>query len=1115
VENARGRPFALAPPGKAGIAVVDVRRFHRNSFARGAFALGAIALWLIVSPALFAQNMLLETVSTAENSQPIQMFADHVAAWEQVGYQILLLRGNVVVSQGGNSIHTPNSVVWIDKARQQNEGVFHVVVYGEPSIRLDGVKNASSNLGYVSMATSNAIDVKPYKSKILKDNFTNDQGYQRALAHRPSSLAHLTREKAPTASRAISDSIRQIGAIQPAPGASTLNMETTEDRRAVPSMPKTVTYFQAPVEPKVSPVPSAPGVGAPLAPPTFSPVPPPPPAPSAPSAPPRPVPQLSFRSRTGSDLKFVTEQLPNGMSVAIFNGGVTLLIQSPATPGAPPTTIDIEADRVVYWTRGNAQQMFGGGNNREKDAGPGAHELYLAGNVEIRSRTKTEVETLRADEVYYDVQRHVAVARQADLEIQAAKLPYPIHISGAEVRREGPHLYKSSETSLFSSFLPSDPGLKVNLTDTVIEESQVERTWFWWFPAYDKEGKRIVETERIFTGRNMTVSFEGVPIFYFPYLKGRVEDPLGPLDNVGISYDNVFGAQFQTTWDMFDLLNLPRPEGQRWRLFLDYLTARGPGFGTEYDFAGRELFGIQTNFSGMVKLYGMSDRKQDVLGGDRGSYILYPDPSTAYPVSHDRFRGWAYGKARFDDLPDGFSVTGQFSFLSDRNFLEQFYLNTHLNDLDQDTYLRVKQQEGNIAWTLMGQVGTRSWMTETDWLPKGDFYWLGQTFLDDWLVYNMHANAGFARLRPANQVPLAYLPTDVRADTVRLDLMQELSVPFYLGPVKFAPYLKGDLAYYSEDVSGDQRGRLYGGGGVRWNMPLSRLYPNLQSDLFNVNQIYHKINLVGNYYIASSSSSLNNFPQLDRYNDDVSDQALRDIRPWQPLLNPTNAGYLTTSNLFNPQNYALRRLIDTSVDGLDDIHVLQLGINQRLQTKRGFPGNEHVIDWMTLNAGVSVFPTSDRDNFGQAFGILEYDWVWNIGDRTALTSSGFFEPWQDGPRAFDIGTVFHRPDSSNLYVGYRQIDPVNSKAVVASLAYPLSGKYAVTAATVWDFGVDVQTYSILLSRMGTDVMFNFGVNYNSTLNNFGVIFEILPNVARRPTGRTAGLFPMAATDPMR
>jgi hypothetical protein len=161
---------------------------------------------------------------------------------------------------------------------------------------------------------------------------------------------------------------------------------------------------------------------------------------------------------------------------------------------------------------------------------------------------------------------------------------------------------------------------------------------------------------------------------------------------------------------------------------------------------------------------------------------------------------------------------------------------------------------------------------------------------------------------------------------------------------------------------------------------------------------------------------------------------------------------------------------------------------------------------MTLNLQASVFPNPNRDNFGRTWGILEYDWIWNIGDRTALTSNGWFEPIDGGPRVFEFGTILTRPDATTFYLGYRQIDPLNSKAVIGSVIYPFSAKYALSANTVWDFGNDIRTYGFFLSRMGTDVMVNVGINYNSTLNTFGVAFEMIPNLARR-TGRSAALHP--------
>ena len=531
---------------------------------------------------------------------------------------------------------------------------------------------------------------------------------------------------------------------------------------------------------------------------------------------------------------------------------------------------------------------------------------------------------------------------------------------------------------------------------------------------------------------------------------------------------------------------------------------------TQFELSSQEFLGMKAKTNGLIRLYGLSDKGLDILGGDRGNF-QYQNADAPIPITHPSFRGWAYGKMNVQELPEGFSVLGQFSFISDRNYLEAFYLPTHLNDLNQDTYLYVKQQQDNWAWNLMGSVRTREWMTQTEWLPKTDGYLMGQTFglpqFEDLFVYNARASAGYARLKPTSDIPTAYLPTDVRVDTARLDLFQEISMPFYLGPVKLAPYLNGDLAYYSQDVNGDPRGRLYGGVGLRASLPLSRQYPDIYSELFNVNGIYHKITLTGNYYNAQSSSSLNNFPQLDRLNDDVTDQALRDIRPFQQVFNPLNSSFLTSSNLFNPQNYALRRLVDNRADTLDTIDVFQMGLRQRWQTKRGAPGDEHVVDWMTLNVGASLFPQANRDNYGNTFGILEYDWLWNIGDRTALVSSGWAETLTGGPRVFDIGTFINRPDSTNFYIGYRQIDPLNSKSVIGTVVYPFSAKYAATASTVWDFGVNVKTYSFMLSRIGTDVLVGIGVNYNSTLNTFGFNFEITPNLARRGTGRTGALFP--------
>jgi hypothetical protein len=187
---------------------------------------------------------------------------------------------------------------------------------------------------------------------------------------------------------------------------------------------------------------------------------------------------------------------------------------------------------------------------------------------------------------------------------------------------------------------------------------------------------------------------------------------------------------------------------------------------------------------------------------------------------------------------------------------------------------------------------------------------------------------------------------------------------------------------------------------------------------------------------------------------------------------------------------------------------LQFDIRQRWQTKRGYPGQEHIIDWMTLDMGAWIYPQSDRDDFGHPLGFLTYDYSWNIGDRTAIFSSGLFEPYDNGARAFNMGVSFNRPDRTNFTFSYRQIDPVNSKAIIAAATYAFSAKYAATTTTLYDFGNNNLIFSATVSRIGTDLQLNVGLNYSTLVNTFGFQVELIPNVvpaSKRGVPGTGGL----------
>lgn len=1072
----------------------------------------ALALLLLaaLAPSALGQGLLRKTLATPGDSKPVQLYADDVTTWSDAGRQVFLLKGRVWIEQGVINIRAKDAAVWVDVAGKKESGIYNIDVYGELVTLENGASTELGEQALLQLGTRGDIRIKSYANKTMQQATPNDPLHVRAMT--------LLRRLAPPPqqpSSPLADLVVKDGAAAPLPtspvavvsqsGMAPVGLPSAGSPSATANNPDIQLTQGLQTAPPVGAVPfPGPAAEAPAPLPDGPPSEPPPPLP-----PEQPIPsglnppatprnanakakQINIRPRSSTDdISAKTYPLPTGETAWISNSGVILSVTDPTTN---KVLLDIEADRICFWTKGDSQELFG--NMRSpKGETTKSLEFYLSGHVEIRNQSKQDTEIIRADEVYYDVNRNVAIALRADLEIRRPLLPHPIHFQAEELQQLNAKLFLAKQTEVYSTTLPSDPGLKIQVREAQIEELDTVRKSIFGKVVIDrKTGQPIKYKQHIFSGDSNVIRLEGLPVMYFPRLRADVERPLGPLDGVTMHYNKIFGFQITTTWDLYQLLGIQRPDGHRWKLFVDGMTARGPGIGSEYDAKGKDLFGIDNKYEGLFKVYGMYDSGADILGGDRGRKIAIDPVTGVYqPITHPDWRGRIFGNINVQDLPDGFTVQGQVSALSDRNYLEQFYNYEFLTGQNQRTFLYAKQQNNIWAWTILAEGNLHHWLTHTDWLPKADGYVLGYKIFDT-LTYNVHASAGFAELKPTDVVPYAYLPTDVRVNTGRFDLFQELSLPQVVGPFNIVPYVKLDLTEYTTDATGNETGRVYGGAGMRASVPFSRLYPDVESELFNVNGIFHKIVLSGNFYAAQSNTNLNDLPQLDRLNDDTSDQTLRDIRAWQPVFNKPNATFLTTSPLFDPQIYALRRLIDVSPDSLDSMEVLQLGLRQRLQTKRGYPGQEHVIDWMTLDVQASIFPRAQRDNFGSNFGNVNYDWVWNIGDRTALVSNGWFEMVDNGPRVFNFGTFISRPDRTNFYLGYRQIDPLQSKAVIASLTYAFSAKYALTVSSNYDFGTNVQSNGLLLTRMGTDLSVSFGLSFNSVVKTFGVQLEIVPNL---------------------
>lgn len=871
--------------------------------------------------------------------------------------------------------------------------------------------------------------------------------------------------------------------LDPVPGSSALNGSSTPNGSTVPNPPALVPGAPPPLRP------NTPSTNPGSYPPTNTNVPPNPPPgaissetviPMVQNALSRVI-QIAPRFSVPFQLKFFP--VGDNEQACVITGGIILTVRF--QQAGKPLVIDMEADQVVIWTRGNSQELLEGMRAGQEQGNDREIEFYLQGNVIIRTSEERNQQTLRADRVYYDVNKNRAIARNADLEFVQPGLPAAAHVKAEELWQLSRTEYEAIQARIFSSKLPSNPGLQLSLSRLNIEERQVDtRGWVEKLLTGGAEPEpALLARQHYFRGRNAMLRVTEVPFFYLPYLQGDARDPLGPLQGISFGQDVVFGTQVYTTWDLVELLGLRKRAGFDWNLGADYLSERGFGLGSNLDYASPNPSLTANPYRGSIKAYWIRDEGEDVL----------PDrPSTFGPPPADRGRFlWRH----IQDFGEEWSVQAQVSYLSDHNFLEQYYKFEFDMGQNQETFAYTKWQRGIYSASLLAQQNIRDWVTETSWLPRADGYITGLSLFDRF-TYHSWASAGYADLHVATgkAVNPPTVPTDVEVITGRFDWMQELSLPFQLGPVKLAPYGRIDLTHYTKTLTGEDDSRFLGGGGLRASMPLSRLYPEARSELLNVNGIFHKIVVSGNYYAAHSTTTYLTLPQLDRLNDDAVDQSLRDITPRQTnfVLGPAGAA-LQSSPIFNPQEYAIRRLIDHRVDTLESIQVLQADIRQRWQTKRGYPGLEHTIDWLTLDVSASFFPNPIADNYGKQWAFLEYQSYWYVGDQTGLSATGWFDPFENGASYWTLGGWFNRDDRTNIYLGYRQIDPIGSKAVIGSLTYAFSPKYAITASTTYDFGIqEALSNSLMITRMGTDMQISFGVTYNALINNFGIQFELVP-----------------------
>lgn len=777
-------------------------------------------------------------------------------------------------------------------------------------------------------------------------------------------------------------------------------------------------------------------------------------------------------------------------TIVVGRGGITVLVRdvSVLSPDGQTTTlgtVSLSADRIVAWLPTLGDILTGAA-----DVSSAEGELYLEGDIVFRQGDRI----IYAEAMYYNVTREVGVVLDAEVITSIPTYQGTVRVKAEQMRQIARGQYIASNAAVTSS--------RIGVPRYWLQSNQLQLTERPIARQDQATGMIYQDSEPYVSSGGNFVYLGGVPVLYWPRFTTPLRKPTFYLTGVDVKNDDIFGTQVLLEWDLFQLLGLANPPaGVDSVLLTDYLSERGPAIGTRTTYELPRLFGFAGPVQGTYDSYLLDDDGLDVLGNGRRG--LTPE---------ENIRGRTTLRHRHY-LPNDWEFMAEIGYLSDRNFLEQFFEQEWDRDADRTTGLRLRKYAGSQLYDLNLNVQVNDFYQETERLPTLEHHALGGSLLGDRLTWSMHNEVGYQRLNPAEKPddPLiaattATLPGELDREGIVALTRQEVSLPIQAGPVKVVPFATGEAAHYGEDVLGQDRTRLWGGGGIRANLPLSRIDPTIQSSLLNIRGLAHKIDLSAEYFYADSDTSYEELP----YYDPLDDNAQEEFRRFFTF--GTFGGVLP--DRFDPRSFGFRqgiqRLVTSPSDTIvDDLQQVRLGMKHRFQTKRGLPGRERIVDLFRFDVETILFPEADRDNFGETVGPTIFDAQYNLGDRVTLLSDGYIDFFDEGLRSISAGVRTSRPGVGDLYVGLLSLEgPISSTVLRTSLDHRLNEKWIISAGNTYDFGEAGnvgQTFG--LTRIGESFLVQIGARVDGGRDNTSFGFLIEPRFLQSGTlGRLGGQF---------
>ncbi|MHC4461132.1 MAG: hypothetical protein ACYS30_06820 [Planctomycetota bacterium] len=724
--------------------------------------------------------------------------------------------------------------------------------------------------------------------------------------------------------------------------------------------------------------------------------------------------------------------------------------------------LELQADRAVIFYSSEqirapvtSDEGKNGGGGVEEILGRGAVKaIYMSGDVVVTEGQRT----IRAEEMYYDFESKKGLAIGAVMRNFDAARGIPIYVRAAKLQQIAENKFAADNFTLSSSEFHV-PQLSLNASSVIITDTT---------PVDERLG-RVSDSSYDAEMRDVRLKMGDTTIFYWPFLRSNMQRPDVPLKGAHIGHDSTWGTSVETRWYLARLLGLQEAEGTDSTLALDYYGKRGVGTGVEIDYEREDYFG---------KLLGyvIRDRGEDRLGRYSSRRDVEPPREL-----RGRFR-WQHRHF----LPYNWQLSSGVSYSSDERFVESYYRNEFNVGERQETYLHVKRLQDNWALSFLGKGRINDFADELEELPGAEFHVTGQSLFND--TFTLYSDTEISRLR--QRIGDEHTTAINGEQFSFISQRVELDMPIYSSAFKVIPFVAGTFGY--DDRSGFRRSLvdgsnvgsfgedkvLLGEAGLRVSSQHWKVYPNVQSRLWDLNQLRH-------------------------------------------IVKPRLTAVLYEEN-------------DSVVEQHDTVNV---GISQRLQTKRGPADNRRTVDWMRLDTDFTWVSDSESadsagpdrfiwnkpivplrvlsapdifsgdlesglhrfEMFGPRRDYFSADYVWRLSDTSALLSDMHFDTQSGVVQQYNVGFSHLRWPNLSYYIGSRYLrrmevlDEKGSNAFTFAATYVLDPRYTLVFSQQYDFDYGASIRSdITLMRRYHRLYWSITYSADESLDRHSIVFGIWP-----------------------